>query len=132
MHPNEELFRRLLKVWGSGDREAAVRFFAEDAVFHHPGPGPLQGGTEVVRGSSGSGPSRTGSQVVGSGRSSWVWSQMTGGCTSSSGLPTPTRDLVPSDRRVRRRGWGVRRSAVLRGRPRGCRGLFSVAYEGSL
>jgi hypothetical protein len=43
MHPNEELFRRLLKVWGSGDREGAARFFAEDAVFHYPGPGPLHG-----------------------------------------------------------------------------------------
>ena len=42
-HPNEELFRRMLEVWGSGDREGATGFFAEDAVFHYPGPGPLHG-----------------------------------------------------------------------------------------
>ena len=43
MHENEALFRRLVEVWGSGDRDGAAGFFAEDAVFHYPGPGPLQG-----------------------------------------------------------------------------------------
>lgn len=41
--PNEELFRQMVDVWRSGDREGAARFFAEDAVFRYPGPGPLHG-----------------------------------------------------------------------------------------
>lgn len=43
MHDNEALFRRMVEVWGSGDREGAAGFFAEDVVFHYPGLGPLHG-----------------------------------------------------------------------------------------
>ena len=43
MHPNEALFRRMVEVWGSGDREAAANFFSDDVVFHYAAPGPLHG-----------------------------------------------------------------------------------------
>ncbi len=43
MHANEALFRRMVEVWGSGDREGAAGFFANDVAFHYPGPGPLHG-----------------------------------------------------------------------------------------
>jgi ketosteroid isomerase-like protein len=43
MHPNEELFMRLFDAYRQGDREAAVRSFSTDAVFHYAGPGPLHG-----------------------------------------------------------------------------------------
>lgn len=43
MHANVALFRRMVEVWGTGDREGAAGFFAEDVVFHYPGPGPLHG-----------------------------------------------------------------------------------------
>lgn len=43
MHPNEDLFRRLFDAYRQGDRDAAVRFFSADAVFHYSGPGQLHG-----------------------------------------------------------------------------------------
>jgi ketosteroid isomerase-like protein len=42
-HPNEVLLREVFDAFTRGDRQQAVAFFAEDAVFHYPGPGPLHG-----------------------------------------------------------------------------------------
>src|SRR3972149_3696101 len=42
-HANEDLIRRLFETYRRGDRGAAAEFFAEDAVFRYPGPGPLHG-----------------------------------------------------------------------------------------
>jgi ketosteroid isomerase-like protein len=42
-HANEDLFRRLCDAYRGGDRDAAVRFFAPDAVIHYSGPGRLHG-----------------------------------------------------------------------------------------
>ena len=35
-HPNEEVIRQLFALYMSGDRQAAVNLFAEDAVFRYP------------------------------------------------------------------------------------------------
>lgn len=37
---------RLFDAYRQGDREAAVRFFSADAVFHYAGPGSLHGSYE--------------------------------------------------------------------------------------
>lgn len=39
----EEILRQVFEVFATGDREATAGFFAEDAVFRYPGPGPLHG-----------------------------------------------------------------------------------------
>ena len=40
---SEDLIRELFDCFRSGDRAAAARLFAEDAVFHYDGPGPING-----------------------------------------------------------------------------------------
>ncbi len=42
-HPNEELARRSLEAFSTGDMEAFAGLLDEDAVFHFPGRGPLAG-----------------------------------------------------------------------------------------
>ncbi len=40
---NERLIRRFFDAFVRGDREQAVAYFTEDAVFSYPGPGALHG-----------------------------------------------------------------------------------------
>ena len=40
---NDALIRKLFEIFRSGDREAASRLFAEDAVFSYDAPGPIHG-----------------------------------------------------------------------------------------
>lgn len=42
-HPNEELLRRESEAWESGDPEAVIALYTEDAVYHYPGNNPLAG-----------------------------------------------------------------------------------------
>ncbi len=42
-HPNEELARRSLEAFSTGDMDAFAGLLDEDAVFHFPGRGPLAG-----------------------------------------------------------------------------------------
>jgi uncharacterized protein len=43
VHPNEELVRQGFEAFSKGDTEALGAFFADDAVWHTPGRGPLAG-----------------------------------------------------------------------------------------
>jgi len=42
-NPNEDLLMRVFDAFSRGDRDGTAAFFAEDAVFRYPGPGPLHG-----------------------------------------------------------------------------------------
>lgn len=42
-HPNEELFRKGLDAFKSGDMEVLNGLFADDVIWHVPGRGPLAG-----------------------------------------------------------------------------------------
>ncbi len=42
-HPNEELIQRGFEAFAKGDMETVKALFADDAVWHTPGRGPLAG-----------------------------------------------------------------------------------------